>query len=730
MHGLPIALFTFASGATWLQWQPTLPDAQAWLTLAFLAALASCIAHACRARAVRHGECATPTITLRLLLLAGAAAALGFGYAAWRAEVRLADELPRAWEGVDVALIGIIDEMPQTSPRGTRFAFAVERIETSGAVVPARLSLGWFAQQKKDGTVESPIVVSAGERWRFIVRLKRPHGTVNPHGFDIEAWLLENGLRATGYVRNDARNVRVDAFAGRPSDWVERARERIRARILAALPDKPYAGVIVALTIGDQRAIPEAQWAIFNRTGITHLISISGLHVTVFAALAGALAYGLARRSARLTTLLPAHKTAALVGVVAATGYVLLAGSQVPAQRTLLMLMVAALGLWLARPGTASTVWLWALAVVVLFDPWAGLTPGFWLSFGSVGLLLYANVGRLVAAPPATRRQRWAHALSLATRTQLLVTVGLVPMTLAIFQQVSLISPVANALAIPVVTFAVVPAALTGILLPLDVLWQLAHAIFAALMVPLLWLADSSGAVWQQHAPAAWAVVAALVGVAWLAAPRAVPGRALGLVWFVPLFIAPASTIEPGAFRMTVLDVGQGLAVMIRTHAHALLYDTGPRYNDDADAGSRIIAPYLRAIGVARLSAMMISHQDIDHSGGARSLLASVPVDWIASSLPAESGLIEVPKRLPEAAEQYRLLLRIRAPAAHPALPPVEIGNDDAAQMLKLRKEPEREPNERISSCGRRYRIELFAHPHPSGEQKELAIFEMSKYRS
>jgi competence protein ComEC len=211
---------------------------------------------------------------IALASIAAAAGAAGFAYAAWRAEIRLADELPREWEGVDVEIVGVVDEMPQVSPRGTRFAFAVERIDTPHAVVPARLSLAWFAQPRKDGTIDAPAAIAAGERWRLVLRLKRPHGTVNPHGFDIEAWLLENNLRATGYVRRDERNARIDAFAGRPVDYVERARERIRARILAALPEKPYAGVIVALTIGDQRAIPEPQWAIFNRTGITHLISI------------------------------------------------------------------------------------------------------------------------------------------------------------------------------------------------------------------------------------------------------------------------------------------------------------------------------------------------------------------------------------------------------------------------------------------------------------------------
>ena len=280
--------------------------------------------------------------------------------------------------------------------------------------------------------------LGAGERWRLVVRLKRPHGTVNPHGFDVEAWLLENGFRATGYVRDAEANGRLAAFSGRATDYVQRARAAVRARIVAALPGAPYAGVIVALAIGEERAIPEAQWRIFNRTGITHLISISGLHVTVFAALAGGLAYLLARRSTRLTTRVPAHKVAALVGIAAATLYVLLAGAQVPAMRTLVMLVVAAIGLLLSRPGTAAVVWLWSLVAVLAWDPWAGFAPGFWLSFGAVGLLLYAHAGRLRSPPPPTRAARATRGLRAAARTQMLVTIALVPGTLALFQQVSL----------------------------------------------------------------------------------------------------------------------------------------------------------------------------------------------------------------------------------------------------------------------------------------------------
>jgi competence protein ComEC len=628
MPALPLALAAFAAGAVLLQWQPALPPAGMWVGASAVGAL---LAAALRMRAALRSAS---------VLAICAAGTLGFGYAAWRAEIRLADALPLAWEGVDIAVEGVVDDLPQVADQGTRFAFALERVLTAGAIVPQRLSLAWYAQRRKDGDVDDPAELVAGERWRLVVRLKRPHGTVNPHGFDVEAWLLENGFRATGYVRDDSRNARLAAFAGRPTDFVQRARTAVRDRIVDVLRDAPYAGVIVALTIGEERAIPEAQWRVFNRVGITHLISISGLHVTVFAAIAGGIAFLLARRSARLTCRIPARKIASVVGVITATLYVLLAGAQVPAVRTLLMLVVGAIGLWLARPGTAAIVWLWALVVVLAWDPWAGFAPGFWLSFGAVGLLLYAHAGRLASPAPASRAARAVRAFRAATRTQALVTIGLVPGTLALFQQVSLVSPLANSLAIPAVTFVVVPLALTGIVVPAALPFEAAHAAFAALMVPLEWLSGAPAAVWQQHAPPAWTIAVSVGGVAWLAAPRGVPGRSLGALALIPLFVVRPPPPSPGTFELTVLDVGQGLAVVVRTHSHALLYDTGPRYTDAADAGSRIVAPFLRASGVGRLGGMVVTHQDSDHSGGALSILQTVPVDWLSSSLPEDNAIL------------------------------------------------------------------------------------------
>ena len=363
------------------------------------------------------------------------------------------------------------------------------------------------------------------------MRLKRPHGTVNPGGFDLEAWLLQQGLRATGYVHPEGFNARRDCLCRRgPATTCSARASGFASASSARFPDAPYAGVIVALAIGDQRAIPEAQWTVFNRTGIAHLVSISGLHVTVFAAFAGGLAYALARRSVRLTSRIPARKLAAVVGVVAAGGYVLLAGAEVPAVRTFAMLAIAACGLWFGRPGTAGIVWLWALAGVLAWDPWAPLTPGFWLSYGAVALLLYASVGRLRAARGAGLARAHGRTRCARARTRNgWSRSGSTPLTLALFQQVSLIAPVANAVAIPVVTLGVVPLALTGIAMPFDAAVPgRARGAGAADALP-----RSAGRAARRDVAAARAAAVdgrrrACAGTLWLLAPRGVPGRAWG----------------------------------------------------------------------------------------------------------------------------------------------------------------------------------------------------------
>ena len=627
----PWVLVASAAGIYVLQTQATLPSPASWPFLGMAVLIAGAVA----ARSAIHPG--TPVVA-QVLALAAASLA-GFGYAAWRADLRLADELPAAWEGQDIVVVGVVDDLPRASDRGHRFALRVERVVTPAARVPSRLSLSWHGGSLWSEADVDPPVIRAAERWTLHVRLRRPHGNVNRGGFDLEAWLLERNLRATGFVRPDAGNHRVDAFAGAPLDHVQRARETIRENARRALDGARHANVLIALAIGDQSGIDERAWTVFNRTGVGHLISVSGLHVTVFAVLAGGIAFGVARRFVWLTSRVPARKVAAAVGLAASFGYVLVAGAEVPAQRTLAMLAVSAIGLWIGRPGSGVLVWTWALVAVLAWDPWAVLAAGFWLSFFAVGLLIYVASGRVEDTPARGVKRAWRE-LRTASHAQWAITVGLVPLSLALFQQVSLIGPLANAVAIPLVTFAIVPVTLAAAILPFDTMWHVAHAVLAPLMRMLEMLAALDAAAWTQHRPPAWAVVAGLAGALLCLAPRGVPGRFLGALALAPLFLARPVPPAPGTFRMTALDVGQGTAVVVQTHSHALLYDTGPRWHDTADAGGRIVVPFLRATGIRSLDVLVVSHKDLDHSGGALSILQTVPAGVLVSSLPEDSPIV------------------------------------------------------------------------------------------
>ena len=615
-------ILAFATGAWWLQQQAALPDF-AWMWVMAGGGFA--------VTAVTGGRAESAALrVLRELAVKMACIALGFSWAAWCAQQRLADALPVEWEGRDVAVIGVVASLPQVHERGVRFEFDIERVLSPGARVPRHVVLSWWGTPARDSQPATFPPLEPGERWQLTVRLKRPHGTANPHGFDYEAWLFERDLRAAGYVRPRTARERLAAMVHEPKYWVERARSAIRSRIQAALPDAPYAGVIAALVIGDQRAIPLEQWQTFTRTGVNHLMSISGLHVTMVSGLVFALVYGLWRRVPRLTLALPALKAATAMALVAAMVYALLAGFAVPAQRTVYMLAVVAVALWMGVIESASTVLCIALFVVVLIDPWAVLAPGFWLSFGAVAVIMYVTVGRI-------GREHW---LASWARVQIAVTLALIPPLLAIFQQVSIVSPMANAAAIPLVSLVVAPLALVGVALPFDLVLRCAHLVMSGCMVLLEWMSQLPDAIWEQHAPPAWAVMVSVAALAWLLAPRGLPARWLGVIGLLPLFAVAPAALRAGDVEVVVLDVGQGLSTVVRTAKHTLLYDAGPAFGPGADSGNRIIVPYLRAVGVRRLDGMIVTHDDDDHSGGAASVLQALPADWLSTSLPDLDPLV------------------------------------------------------------------------------------------
>lgn len=562
-----------------------------------------------------------------------AALALGWGLTGARALAFAEHALNPALEGVDLQVVGRVASLPQRGAQGQRFVFEVEsaREGLQAVVLPPRLQIAWYAR----GEAAAPLA-RAGERWQLSLRLRSPHGEANPHGFDRERWWWEQGVGATGYVRDGPRDVAAQRLQTAPWYAVDRWRESVRQRIGEAVSDGRTAGVLVALVVGDQGAIETSDWAVFRATGVAHLVSISGLHVTLFAWLAvglvGAVWRAFARQWPALAWRWPVQQAAALGGLALAVAYAVFAGWGVPAQRTVLMLGIF-MGLRLmGRQWPWYVVWSAALAAVLLLDPWAWLQAGFWLSFVAVGILFAAlpvgaSVDERAAAVPRWRRLAQG-ALGLL-REQAVVTVALTPLSLLLFGQVSVVGLLANLLAIPWVTLVVTPLALAGVALPW--LWTLAAWAVQALM---WWLDALSQWPWASVYRAVpplwmglWAAAGALLLV--LRLPAVVRLAGVLLLW-------PALAWEPprppaGEFEVLALDVGQGSAVLVRTAGHSLLFDTGPRYSEDADAGQRIVVPVLRALGET-LDTVVVSHKDSDHAGGSAAVRAAWPkVRWLSS---------------------------------------------------------------------------------------------------
>jgi competence protein ComEC len=642
-----LLILAFAGGIALLQVQAELPGAAFMSALAILA-LAALVAR----RWLRGTGGALVAASSFGAALLGSL--LGFIWAGLLAQQRIADQLPLAWEGREIVLTGVVASLPQQLARAERFIFDVESValvnsfnsfNSPGAGVPRRIMLSWYRERRDadaaeaidDSVVDEEGAEGAagralrpGERWRFTVRLKRPHGNANPHAFDYEAWLFERNIRAIGSVRANGDRQRLDDFVARPGYAIERLRDLIRARFLSALPDAPYRGVLIALAVGDQRAIPNSQWTLFNRTGITHLMSISGLHVTMVAALFALLVNGLWRRSEPLLLWLPAQQASVFAAWLAALAYALVAGFEIPAQRTLYMLTVVALALLSGRNLGVSRTLLLALLAVLLSDPWAVLATGFWLSFGAVALLLLVGSARI------GQLRGWRSGVVRWGLAQWAVTVGSLPLLLFFFQQFSLVSPLANALAIPLVSFVITPLALVFALIPWPPLLFLDHWLLEHLMT----LLEALGGwpLWQQPAPPLWAVLLALAGVLWLLLPRGFPARSVGICLLLPALFWPPQRPPAGQAWVDVLDVGQGLAVLVRTAGHALLYDAGPLYSAEANAGQRVVVPFLRAVGVGSLDALVLSHRDQDHVGGAAAVEFSLPVARRLTSLDGSAG--------------------------------------------------------------------------------------------
>lgn len=665
----------FVFGAFCLQQMPVLPDLY-WVVLLVILAVFFAIASL---------KFKSPTLPLlRFLkrpLLMVYVFFLGLFWAATLASIRLADALPHAWENKPIELIGVVASVPELTERGERFRFDVESVLTPAAVLPRHISLNYYPPNDWGKFQSLPVPQSAqfkaGERWQLLVRLKRPHGTQNPHSFDFESWTLAEGIRATGSIKARANNKKLSDFVWQPKYVVERVRQRIQQRITHVLDNKPYSGIIQALVMGDDSQITVDDWQLFLRTGTSHLMSISGLHITMLSGLAFALMRFIWRRVPKLAARLPARKAATAAGVVVALIYALVAGFSVPTQRTLYMLMIFAFALWSGRQLVIAQVLSLALFVVVLIDPWAVISAGFWLSFGAVAMLSFALGGRIGQT----------HWLKASVQTQWAVTVGMLPLLLVMFHQASIVSPIANAFAIPIISFVVTPLALLGSFLPIDAPLNLSYLALKVCMLGLNWLNQLPVAVWQQHAPASWSLYPALIGVAWLLLPRGMPMRWAGLLGLLPMLLITADRPVSGNMKVTVLDVGQGLSVVVQTASHTFLYDAGAKYNEHSDAGGRIVVPYLQSEGVQKLHGFMVSHNDTDHSGGMMSVLSLMPVDWLASSFSDELKSTVNIKSMKCYAGQNWIWDNVRFEVLHPQLNSydnLEIKDNNRSCVLKI----------------------------------------------
>ena len=552
----------------------------------------------------------------------GAVALVGLALAwgSWRASERLQPQLPAAWEGRDLSFEARLLDLPQRLPgHGERPLLRLQVAPLDAAhdadgvqlQLPEGLSL-WM----EDSPTLAP---KAGERWRFSARLKRVHALQNPGLPDAELWLLERGIGAQGNVRSAER------LEAAPWWSLQAFRQFLRDRLDAWVEAPRARAVLSGLLLGDQASLSSNDWALLRDTGVVHLFSISGLHITGFAWLAALALGALWRRQPSWCLRLPAPLAARWGGVLLATGYALLAGWGVPAQRTVALLLLVAL------LQSSGRLWPWPLALWIcalpigLADPWALVQPGFWLSFVAVALLMQQGQGASLGGGEAA----WIRSLRELLRTQAVVTLGLAPLLVLFFGQLSVVGVLANLVAVPVVTVLITPLALLGVLLPWA--WMLAAGVTQLLFQLLGFMATWPGAVWSlPQAPFALQALALLgLLLAAIRLPRWL--RAAGCLLVLPLFLYQPARPPAGHFHLRVFDVGQGSALWLQTATHDAVLDAGPSWGPAGgqDAGGRVLLPSLRAAGVRHLDVLVLSHGDADHSGGANSLRAGLPVAMV-----------------------------------------------------------------------------------------------------
>lgn len=528
----------------------------------------------------------------------------GVAWACWRGSSAMDARLPRDREGQDITIVGRVADLPLVGNDTTGFLLDVEHAAFGDTPLPlhGRVRVNWY----RDAADIQPC-----SRWQLSLRLKRPRGLLNPGGTDSERSALERNIVAVGYVRDSADNVPL----GPARFCINAVRAAISRAIAERVSDPHDAALLQAFSVGDTRGLSQHDWEVARANGIPHLIAISGFHVGVAALFGVWFAKLVYLLFPRCGWRLPRVQAQAMGAMGVAGAYSALAGFGLPTVRTLLMIGIVALARCSRRHPTGAQTLALALVAVLLVDPLSVLSAGFWLSFIGVAFLMICMSMR------GKGLRGFLHELSAG---QLVMTLSLMPLTIWFFGESSLVGALSNLIAVPFVSFVIVPVTLIGMIL-LGICPPLAQPVFvcAAWLSHAQWwllerMATWPGAHWYLPEVSGWALVLATLGALWLFAPRGMPMRWLGGLLFLPLLFPPRTLPAQGGFQLWMLDVGQGLSVVVRTEHHALVYDAGARYPSDFDLGEAAVLPSLHALGIEHLDLLVASHADNDHAGHPR----------------------------------------------------------------------------------------------------------------
>ena len=528
--------------------------------------------------------------------------------------------LPRPTKNVGLAMTHKTYQLASSRNQITEFLFAPETLhyENITNMPKGLLHLSCYHCEQN---------FKAGDKWQLTIRLKHLHGTSNPGGFDHEAWALQKNIRATGYMLPKSHHVFLPT-QNKPY-MITRWRQLFAEKVIKHLPNTATAPWLMALIIGERNNIPEEDWRVLRNTGTNHLMAIAGLHIGCMAGLVYWIVLQCWRRIPRVPLIRPAQEVAAIAALITALAYSALAGFCIPTQRACVMLFIFLVAVLCRKKLPAWYAWSLALFTMLLINPLDVLSESFWLSFGTIALIIYGMSGRLA---PSGFWWKWG-------RVQWVITLGLIPLSLLLFQECSLISFVANSIAIPWLEFLVLPFALLGAV-TLFISTKLGSLIlFAAnqslsgLWWVLSYFSQLSFASWHQSMPNYFIFTAAVIGVVLLLLPRGLPGRGIGIFWLLPLFFYQPLQPRLGEMWLTLLDVGQGLSVMVQTQHHVLVYDTGAKSGPNFDMGESVVLPALHALHAKKIDMLVISHGDNDHIGGAQAILEQMPVLAVRTSV-------------------------------------------------------------------------------------------------